>query len=443
MVAALLLTMGPAFASLASHAPAQASGDDPEAVMPHPQDLAIWGLLREMRVKPLPPLAEQAPRLAPLARQRLDTVFTILEERSVPGFAEISAQALSLPQEDLIIEALRMMSATTVLGEAARRVDLAPSARTRANAVRIAGAVGSADELWWMFELVGKQKEVIGSKAIQRAVESGVTDLLTRNPAAFGQLLAVQREVPSELMPALLRAIGATEDARGLTVLGEVISWRSEFAGHAISQVPRLGASDWPETNERLSDRIRPFLNPDDPELCQSAALALGELGDLRCVSALIDLLEEDAPGLRRNAGWALRRLTGLAFPDIQTTWSTWFQEELKWARRDKARVLDRLESLDDTEVIAAIQDASYHPLFRHELSEALCAVLGHPRPRLRILACRTLERLSSPVAVLPLVDRLEDRDEEVRAAALLALRHITGRELPGSTPAWRAALAE
>ncbi|MEW6071023.1 MAG: HEAT repeat domain-containing protein [Planctomycetota bacterium] len=279
-----------------------------------------------------------------------------------------------------------------------------------------------------------------GGAEISRAVEGGVAEILARDPAAYERLVLLQRETPDALLPAVVRTVGAPRDDRGLEFLGDVIGWRSQFAGPAIAQVSALGASDSLARNESLARLIRPYLDPESVELCPAAALALGELRDVEAVRPLLDLLENGAPGVRANALWALRRITGLSFPAEPATWRVWFEEEEEWALRSMASVIRALESPDEGEIAAAIQAASYHPLLRHELSEALGRVLDHPRAGLRALVCRTLERLASPVSIPPLIERLEDHDDAVRGSALHALQEITGRrDLPPDPAAWLA----
>ncbi len=416
-----------------------ASADEP----PHPADVATWEILREMRHKPLPPLDEIAPRLASRARGRIATLFDVLVTRRVPGSNDVPPQALSVPQRDLILEAFRRFDRSPVLREARRQVESSDTFLSRASAIRAAGAVGDGDDVAWILALPPPLLEKGPAKIVHLAVEEALAEILRRHPSSHDRLHLLWQGTSNELLASVVRAVGSAGDPRGYELLGDVVSWRAELSNLVFAQVPRIGPSDSHEANAELCDRIRPFLDPEDATTCQAASLALGELGDLQSVEILIELLQAESPGLRSNALWALQRITGFSFPESHETWSVWFAEEMGWARKEKARVVRHLASRDDRDVVEAIRIASRHPLFRHELSEALCGVLSHGRARLRGLACRTLERLSSRTAVIPLVERLDDRDDGVRDSAWSALKGITGRDLPLDQTAWLTALEQ
>lgn len=416
---------------------------DEDKTPPHPLDVRMWEILREMRIKPLPPLEEIGPRLAKSSGGRIATLYDALEAGKVPGAGGIPAQALSIYQRDLILEAFRHLDPRFVIGEARRRVATPDLPAARRSAIQAAGAVGDASSLAWILNLTSDPKAKGADKALEAAVEDAFAEILQRDPTAHERLQSLWRQVPFDLRPAVIRAVGEAGSPRSFDLLSEMLAWHGEHAALTIAQIPRIGASDSFEKNTELCDHIRPFLDPADPGLCRVATLALGELEDLRAVPLLIELLGDESARLDENVVWALRRITGLSFPASQEIWSFWLESEMTWARRHKVRVVADLGSVDEELLVVAIRDASRHPLFRHELSGALCGVLTHGRARMRALACRTLQQLSSPVAAVPLAERLEDRAEDVRTAAWEALQSITGEKLPPDQYAWLAVLEE
>lgn len=420
--------------------------DDPpaaatEEALPTPAELATWRILREMRVKPLPPLEEIAPRLAAVAGASLPSLFGIMETRSIPASEGSEAQMLSEYQEGLILAAFRHLDAARVLAVATTRCEPAGSPRACANAIRIAGAVGDATRIPKIFAWAAIGPGGERPKFMHAAVEEALTELLRRDPRAMQHVSTYWRGFPDDFMPDVVRAVGAAGDAGEAEFLGEVIRWRYDLALAALAQFPRLAMPDSLDARTELANAVRPYLEPHDPMACQAAALALGELRDHESIPALIELLEEEGAGVRANARSALSRITGLSFPASSRIWGEWYAEETRWGRARLGSVMHMLSSESEQRVAEGIREASKHPLFRHELSTAILPVLDHRQARYRDMACRMLGQLDSPVSIPALVDGLEDRDEKVRESALRALRRVTGRNLSPDREDWVAAI--
>ena len=79
-----------------------------------------------------------------------------------------------------------------------------------------------------------------------------------------------------------------------------------------MCQVRLVGPSSVESVNEAMRVRMRPYLDEDQPGLCRAAIMALTTLEDVDSIGPLIALLGSGDSGLRENAHWALRTLTGL-----------------------------------------------------------------------------------------------------------------------------------
>jgi HEAT repeat protein len=273
-----------------------------------------------------------------------------------------------------------------------------------------------------------------------KGLERAVAALLQHDPRAFEQLVVLRRITRAELLPALIDAVGAAGDPRGLAFLGDLLYWAEPLALDIMSQIPRLGASGDSALDEPLRVRLRPFLAPERPGHCRAAITALATLADFESIPGLIALLASEDRGLKENAHWALKELTGLTFSATPEGWARWHQSELAWAVRAKARELQRLQNGDPAEAADALRTLLTHPFARAELCTTLPELLKSRHPALRGLACRTLGELGVAGVTEKLVWTLEDEIPEVRAAAHAALRRLTRLDLPLEPVAWQSA---
>jgi HEAT repeat protein len=59
-----------------------------------------------------------------------------------------------------------------------------------------------------------------------------------------------------------------------------------------------------------------------------TTAWALGELKDRRAVKPLIDAMGHEVRDVRRNAAWALKKITGKDFGEDPAKWQEWWQAQ-------------------------------------------------------------------------------------------------------------------
>jgi hypothetical protein len=252
--------------------------------------------------------------------------------------------------------------------------------------------------------------------------------------------VTLRRITRPELLPALVAAVGATKDARGLAYLSEVAYWHDDLVLDVMSQVPLLGPSGDEVVDASMKVRIRPYLDETKPGPCRAAIVALTALEDNDSIPGFISLLHSESSGLRGNAHWALKQLTGLGLSATPEVWNRWHQGELYWLVREKAHAFQLLREPSPAVSVDALREILTHPLARHELAAALPDLLKSPWPALRVLACNTLADLKAKSAVGRLVWALEDAEPEVAQAAHAALRTITRLDLPREPLAWQSA---
>ena len=115
---------------------------------------------------------------------------------------------------------------------------------------------------------------------------------------------------------------------------------------------------------------------------------------DAESVSALVEILADAPEGLRGNAHWALKHISGLEFPDDADRWRLWHEGELSWWESTGKGLLEVLSAGDKDAIIGALRALARGRLFRDLI-----------RPGVEIL--------------------LEDPDAEVRAAAEELMRQL------------------
>lgn len=406
----------------------------------NPEEEAAIRLLRSLRSKQRPSEEELVAQLSLPGEGLLPLLFEVLLRRVVPPLDGGEEQILSEIQETIVLRTLEGYDRETVLGHLEPRLAAGSEPRLRHSAMLVLGHAGRANDLMQLFELALPSSELALERPMARALERAVAALVRRVPEAIEQLIQLRRITRSELFPSLIAAVGAAGDPRGLAYLAEVLYWSEPLALDVLSQVPRLGPSGEVSLDEPMRARLRVFLAPDRPGHCRAAITALTALLDLESVGTFIGLLSAEDRGLRENAHWALKQLTGLAYSPTPETWSRWHQSELSWMVRSRAPEFHRLLQGDAAEAADALRTILVHPFARGELCATLPELLKSRHATLRELACRSLGELEVVSATEKLVWTLEDPVVEVRQAAHAALRRLTRLDLPLEPIAWQGA---
>jgi hypothetical protein len=160
---------------------------------------------------------------------------------------------------------------------------------------------------------------------------------------------------------------------------------------------------------------------------------------DVEAFPEVLALLEDDSAGVRENAYWALQHMSGRKLPAVTERWSRWHEAELEWWDQEAPAQLAAVGMGSEAERVKALSELSSHRLFRHELARELTWFLEQPEPKLARLVCSTLAGLRSPVPGPELVALLDHDDADLRHQAWMALRAITGEDLPQDQEPWAA----
>ena len=188
--------------------------------------------------------------------------------------------------------------------------------RNREAAIEGLGRVGGEKAVKALMEILER-----GNPQAMRAAAQGLAKLGGDSTLRVVQKVkaALERRVdrPTGLIRCLveLKADGAVS-----TIAKYVSHSESHVRRSAVAALRRLG------TLEAI-DEIESALGDDDPQVRKEAILALGDLSSMDSVPELIELLDEDVdPGVRGNAHWALKKITGQGLSQDYERWSTWWE---------------------------------------------------------------------------------------------------------------------
>jgi hypothetical protein len=426
----LLTTVGAAM-MLALPAAAEEVGPDEKLGASETEAVEI---LRSLRDPEAPGPKVAGPRIGGLGAGVLEVLFDVLESHRVPAIGEGESQQLSEPQTEAVLLALETIGRGTVLARIEERFE-APSGC--AAAIAGIGAVGKARDLDLIMDWALLQEEHELNPELSETLRTATTAILRRDAKAFRQLEAIWSALPESFLPELVLAVGASGDRRGLEFLTEIYTWNPDLEYLVTTQVSVLGPSDSGEVNRTLAEYLQGRLRDADVENARAACLALGVLEDFRCVPTLIDLLEDERGGVRENAYWALRTLTGKNTSDAVQLWRYWYEKESAWERESEQDVLVRLRDRDEAQVIRALREIAGHRLNRHRLALSVTLLLRAPEEGIRLTATAVLADLGSRWAVRELIGALDDPVDEVRGALAATLEKITGERREATPEAW------
>ena len=386
-------------------------------------------VLRATRAKPPPPVEESRKLVARDAHPAVDVLLDVLEQRQVPAIDELPMQRLSVAQEELALGGLRVIGREGVMRALDARLAKSIAPATRTMAIEVYGVFGDADDLSTIVALAGAASDDALDERTDQLLQQTLTTVLTTDARSFDRLRAVLKGKSRDVLIAVVFAVGAARNERGLPFLAEIMTWRDDLAVEALSQVRLIGRSSSPEVDAELSQLARVCLDPRAVTRCRAAIMALGVLEDQGAVPQLIELLEQDSGGIRDDVLWSLRRISGQQFPASRAAWTDWHEAEENWYEERWSRRVADLGSDDETEFTSAVQELAQHRLYRHEIAHALCPALERDKPEFRQLVCAALADLGSTVAVTALTAVLDDDDEQVVESARAALLKITGRD--------------
>lgn len=351
---------------------------------------------------------------------------------------ELAVSLPDAPREDIVvIDALKRHPRARVVPVVTSAM-LHASVDVKLVGMRVLGEIGDAQAVESWLDVMSDVPEIHLQRAyVQAPSEGALSRVLERDHAAFNVLAGRIKNVPPRLVPAVVRAVGGSSCARGIDVLLGLLGRDEALDLIVLAQVSRLGEDTVGTLRDEQMNWLRPFLTDDDWRVRREAVAALGRLHDYSSYAQIVTLLDDEQRLIGQTAAWSLRRMSGQDFGDDSTAWRGWFETELSWFQTEGARWTQGLEDEDSTRVVDATRELLEHPLFKHDVAQALVPLLSHEEIAVATSVATALGQIGSRTAIPALVGALSAEDEGLRTAAWTALVALTGRELPLDPAAW------
>jgi len=364
-------------------------------------------------------IAKLGPEVAPAIHHALAELHRPADDgRNVAG-----------PRHDVLQAAARRLGRgafSSFWGQAAVATGWEPRLAT----IELVGLVGNATDL--RIALLATAPMAPGGEIDARvgpALAEAAGVLVGRDRAALPALRPAILGSSPELASRLVMALGHAEDPRAPQLLVDLLGFDARLDLPVLSELGGCTGAARRNQAESWAERVRPYLDREDRQLVRAAARALGALEDAASVEALVELSARPDRGVSTEAFAALRRISGLSFPDRADRWRSWLAAEREWQRTRAPALLEALRNSEVARVCAALTELSLHPLDRRRQVPLVASFLEHENPRVRVEACRTLRILGPELAREALERATGDRAPSVAAAAASALGREPGVE--------------
>lgn len=299
---------------------------------------------------------------------------------------------------------------------------------------------GTAADLNLLIALAGPCEQ---DGRLTTAVETAVAAIHRRSPATFRGIASVFLTASWPLREAIVRGIGAVQRLDSVEALADLLDLAPPLDPLILAHLGRIGSLEPLAVSERVRGRVRRLLDleHEDPRL-REAALVVGRLEDSLALDRLITLLGSESTGVRGNAHWSLRHVSGLPIGPDRIRWLTWLRSNERWWAEDWPQTRAALRGGDRADASEAIRTVAGRRYRRHELAQELLHVLRRSDDEVLVAyTCLALASLDSPVAYSALVELLDDGRTLIRQRAHDALRSLTGIDLPADAAQWHEAL--
>lgn len=361
--------------------------------------------------------------LTALGSPSIPLLFSILREgryASLDDQDDRIEAVLTAERERALRRALRELPRTAVTSHL-REVAVAPAPLDlRRVTLSVLAPIARTTDLRFLFRLCEPvPPEEHADSVCAGRLREGLVRILEEDREAYRSLRSVLSAAHADLRSPTLHAITEVPGREAFLFLSELLGEHEDLHGFLLSGMGRV-ARELPLPAEELAlARVRPLLASEDPQLVREAALVLGRVEDQQTVPRLIDLLEDENPGVVSAAHWSLRCMSGLDLRADPVRWRTWLAEERAWWRDHAPEVLGWLRSPEPVMAKRGIAIAVQRRHRRHELALEIASLLDFPDEDVVRRAVRALGMLESRAALPRLLELCSHGDESLRDLAL------------------------
>jgi hypothetical protein len=302
-------------------------------------------------------------------------------------------------------------------------------------AYALCGACGTSSEIDLLLHTVVLDDPAVENAEFQRAS----TDILLRDTTGFTTLDALVGTVPLRVQSALASGVESTKRPEAATMLARWIGTRRELRLVALPHLSRLALALEKPFPEEVLQPVRTLLEQVEGETLPDAIICAGRLGDYAAIPHLARWLRDGDAGVKADALWSLRQISGLVLDEDPSRWQSWYASESSWWDNDSRAAFESLRSGTRIEKVDALRAIAGLHAWRDKLAEHVALLLDDQDVELAGYAARMLGRLGSRATVGPLLEALANPG--CAQAAHGALEAITKKKLPLDPAACRDAL--
>lgn len=230
-----------------------------------------------------------------------------------------------------------------------------------------------------------------------------------------------------EVVQAMAQTFAKIGDRRAIAPLIKVLAWYYEFpcgmplqeqaertgggapfatTGAVLAANQAIAAALTQLSGMTISDVLLGIVRDPAHPLRETAAIALGRVGDSTLLT-VIDALQDEDAFVRRSAAGALGMM---------------------YDKRGMLPLIETLQDAEDAVVLQAIESLRWFAIHQMNIRQAipaLCQQLSHTNWKIREAAARALSQFPDEQSVIPLMTTLSDPHPAVRQSVVYALRYL------------------
>lgn len=332
----------------------------------------------------------------------------------------------SVTVSETALEVLRT-SMPAVRSELTTLASARPTRENARSALTVLAALGELKDLTLALELAGNAPPAppaeVGDELDDLGLRACATEIFRRHAEPADALRSAIERAPAEQRELLVAALGASHTYSAVTLLG---TWLLRERGPRTALVRALGQSvrALPAPfDERACAGLRESLEHADAPEFREAVLCVGWMEDAGAVGSLVPLLRSPHAGVREDALWSLRRITGARIGADVPRWQRFVADERDWRATQLPDLLDELGGADARASGAALNELVRHRFPRHEIAAAVGARLRALEGAQFVSACGLLGQLGSRAALEPLARAAQERRPAAEQRALADAR--------------------
>ncbi len=278
---------------------------------------------------------------------------------------------------------------------------------------------------------------------VLRGLRGALAAAARRDDVRGPGLRAAVERAPRRVQETLLDVIAEVDPTFGTRSLSALLGVESALDRDVVGRLLRMPLRRERPLAAGADEALVRMLADADPAGRRLAALAIARFGVAAQAPRLVELLADPDPAVGRAAHRALESLSGTHLQPTQELWTAWLEAEDTWSAQHLDETLTAAREGERFARLRALTTLGRHPYLAEAIVPQVGAALNAEDAAVRRAACVALGALRSPTALRALLERTEDADATVVAAASAALERISGLDAPKRAADWVTLLAE